>query len=146
MKVREILDAKGRGVVTVRPEASVSTVVHRLVLERIGALVVSEDGRHIAGVVTESDIVRALAADGAAAVASGRRVAELMTRNVATCTPEDTVKRVMAEMTRRRVRHLPVVEDGRLVGIVSIGDVVKSRLGEVEEETTMLRDSYLASR
>jgi CBS domain-containing protein len=145
MKVREILDAKGRGVVTVRPEASVSTVVHRLVLERIGALVVSEDGRHIAGVVTESDIVRALAADGAAAVASGRRVAELMTRNVATCTPEDTVKRVMAEMTRRRVRHLPVVEGGGLAGIVSIGDVVKSRLEEAEEETTMLRDTYLAS-
>ena len=145
MKVREILDAKGRGVVTVRPEASVSTVVHRLVLERIGALVVSEDGRHIAGVVTESDIVRALAADGAAAVASGRRVAELMTRNVATCTPEDTVKRVMAEMTRRRVRHLPVVEDGGLAGIVSIGDVVKSRLEEVELEADVLRDAYIAA-
>ena len=145
MKVREILDAKGRGVVTVRPEASVSTVVHRLVLERIGALVVSEDGRHIAGVVTESDIVRALAADGAAAVASGRRVAELMTRNVATCTPEDTVKRVMAEMTRRRVRHLPVVEGGGLAGIVSIGDVVKSRLEEVELEADVLRDAYIAA-
>ena len=145
MKVREILDAKGRGVVTVRPEASVSTVVHRLVLERIGALVVSEDGRHIAGVVTESDIVRALAKDGAAAVASGRRVAELMTRNVATCTPEDTVKRVMAEMTRRRVRHLPVVEGGGLAGIVSIGDVVKSRLGEVELEADVLRDAYIAA-
>jgi CBS domain-containing protein len=145
MEVREILDAKGRGVVTVRPEASVSTVVHRLVLERIGALVVSEDGRHIAGVVTESDIVRALAADGAAAVASGRRVAELMTRNVATCTPEDTVKRVMAEMTRRRVRHLPVVEGGGLAGIVSIGDVVKSRLGEVELEADVLRDAYIAA-
>ena len=145
MKVREILDAKGRGVVTVRPEASVSTVVHRLVLERIGALVVSEDGRHIAGVVTESDIVRALAAAGAAAVASGRRVAELMTRNVATCTPEDTVKRVMAEMTRRRVRHLPVVEGGGLAGIVSIGDVVKSRLEEVELEADVLRDAYIAA-
>jgi CBS domain-containing protein len=145
MKVREILDAKGRGVVTVRPEASVSTVVHRLVLERIGALVVSEDGRHIAGVITESDIVRALAADGAAAVASGRRVAELMTRNVATCAPEDTVKRVMAEMTRRRVRHLPVVEGGGLAGIVSIGDVVKSRLEEVELEADVLRDAYIAA-
>jgi CBS domain-containing protein len=145
MRVREILDAKGRGVVTVRPEASVSTVVHRLVLERIGALVVSEDGRHIAGVITESDIVRALAADGAAAVASGRRVAELMTRNVATCTPEDTVKRVMAEMTRRRVRHLPVVEGGGLAGIVSIGDVVKSRLEEVELEADVLRDAYIAA-
>jgi CBS domain-containing protein len=145
MRVREILDAKGRGVVTVRPEASVSTVVHRLVLERIGALVVSEDGCHIAGVITESDIVRALAADGAAAVASGRRVAELMTRNVATCTPEDTVKRVMAEMTRRRVRHLPVVEGGGLAGIVSIGDVVKSRLEEVELEADVLRDAYIAA-
>jgi CBS domain-containing protein len=145
MKVREILDTKERDVVTVRPEASVSTVVHRLVLERIGALVVSEDGRHIAGVVTESDIVRALAADGAAAVASGRRVAELMTRNVATCTPEDTVKRVMAEMTRRRVRHLPVVEGGGLAGIVSIGDVVKSRLEEVELEADVLRDAYIAA-
>ena len=145
MKVREILDAKGRGVVTVRPEASVSTVVHRLVLERIGALVVSEDGRHIAGVVTESDIVRALAADGAAAVASGRRVAELMTRNVATCTPEDTVKRVMAEMTRRRVRHLPVVEGGGLAGIVSIGDVVKNRLDELEMEAAVMRDAYLGA-
>ena len=145
MKVREILDAKGRGVVVVRPEASVSTVVHRLVLERIGALVVSEDGRHIAGVITESDIVRALAADGAAAMASGRRVAELMTREVATCAPEDDVKHVMAEMTRRRVRHLPVVEGGGLAGIVSIGDVVKSRLGEAEEEAATLRDTHLPS-
>ncbi len=146
MKVREILDAKGRDVVTIRPEATVSTALHRLVQERIGALVVSEDGHRVAGVVSESDIVRALAAEGAALVAGGRRVADLVTREVATCTAEDTVKHVMAEMTRRRVRHLPVVEDGRLVGIVSIGDVVKSRLEEAEEETTMLRDSYLASR
>ncbi len=146
MKVREILDAKGRGVVTIRPETTVSTALHRLVQERIGALVVSEDGQRVAGVVSESDIVRALAAEGAALVAGGRRVADLVTREVATCTPEDTVKHVMAEMTRRRVRHLPVVEDGRLVGIVSIGDVVKSRLEEAEEETTMLRDTYLASR
>jgi CBS domain-containing protein len=146
MKVREILDAKGRDVVTIRPEATVSTALHRLVQERIGALVVSEDGHRVAGVVSESDIVRALAAEGAALVAGGRRVADLVTREVATCTAEDTVKHVMAEMTRRRVRHLPVVEDGRLVGIVSIGDVVKSRLEEAEEETTMLRDTYLASR
>jgi CBS domain-containing protein len=146
MKVREILDAKGRGVVTIRPEATVPTALHRLVQERIGALVVSEDGHRVAGVVSESDIVRALAAEGAALVAGGRRVADLVTREVATCTPEDTVKHVMAEMTRRRVRHLPVVEDGRLAGIVSIGDVVKSRLEEAEEETTMLRDTYLASR
>jgi CBS domain-containing protein len=145
MKVREILDAKGRGVITVRPEATVATALDRLVRERIGALVVSEDGRRVAGVLSERDVVRALAAEGAATVAGGRRVAELMTREVATCAPEDDVRHVMAEMTRRRVRHLPVVEGGGLAGIVSIGDVVKSRLEEAEEETATLRDTYLAS-
>jgi CBS domain-containing protein len=145
MKVREILDAKGRGVVTVRPEATVATALDRLVRERIGALVVSGDGRRVAGVLFERDVVRALAAEGAALVAGGRRVAEVMTREVATCAPEDDVGQVMAEMTRRRVRHLPVVEGGGLVGIVSIGDVVKSRLEETEGETATLRDAYLAS-
>jgi CBS domain-containing protein len=145
MKVREILDAKGRGVVTVRPEATVTTALDRLVRDRIGALVVSEDGHHVAGVLSERDLVRALAAEGAALVAGGRRVAELMTREVATCAPEDDVGRVMAEMTRRRVRHLPVVEGGGLAGIVSIGDVVKSRLGEAEEEAATLRDTHLPS-
>ena len=146
MKVREILDAKGRDVVTVRPEDTVADALQRLAQERVGALVVSADGRHVAGVLAERDVVRALAGEGAAAVAADRRVAELMARDVITCTPEDTVVQVMAEMTRRRVRHLPVVEGGVLAGIVSIGDVVKSRLGEAEEEATLLRDIYLPSR
>lgn len=146
MKAREILDAKGRDVVTVRPEDTVADALRRLARERIGALVVSADGRRVAGVLAERDVVRALAGEGAAVVAGDRRVAGLMTRDVITCTPEDTVVQVMAEMTRRRVRHLPVVEDGMLAGIVSIGDVVKSRLGEAEEEATMLRDIYLPSR
>lgn len=145
MKVREILEAKGQGVVTIRSDATLSTAVHRLALERVGALVVSDDGARIAGILSERDVVAALAREGADLLAAGRRVAELMTRNVVTCGPDDTVKHLMAEMTRRRVRHLPVVVGDRLVGIVSIGDVVKSRLGEVELEATVLREAYIAT-
>ena len=145
MKVRTILDTKGRRVVTIRPDASVSTAVHRLVLERIGALVVSEDGHKVAGIISERDIIQSLAKSGQDLLTSGRRVAELMEHNVITCTPDDTVQQVMAEMTRRRVRHLPVIEGGGLVGIISIGDVVKSRLEEVELEANVLREAYLVS-
>lgn len=145
MKVRGILDAKGRDVVTIRPDATVVTAVHRLALERVGALVVSEDGIRIAGILSERDIVGALAGEGADLLSTGRRVADLMTRHVVTCGPDDTVKQLMAEMTRRRIRHLPVVEGGRIAGIVSIGDVVKSRLEEVEMEATVLRDAYIAA-
>jgi len=119
--------------------------VHRLVLERIGALVVSEDGHKVAGIISERDIIQALAKSGPDLLTSGRRVAELMEHNVITCTSDDTVQQVMAEMTRRRVRHLPVIEGGGLVGIISIGDVVKSRLEEVELEANVLREAYLVS-
>ena len=145
MKVREILDAKGQSVVTIRSDATLSTAVHRLALERIGALVVSDDGVRVAGILSERDVVEGLARDGADLLATGRRVADLMTRNVVTCGPDDTSRHLMAEMTRRRVRHLPVVVGDRLVGIVSIGDVVKSRLGEVELEATVLREAYIAT-
>ena len=145
MKVREILDAKGRGVVTIRSDTTLSTAVHRLALERVGALVVSDDGARVDGILSERDVVAGLARDGADLLAAGRRVADLMTHNVITCGPDDTVKQLMAEMTRRRVRHLPVVVGDRLVGIVSIGDVVKSRLGEVELEATVLREAYIAT-
>ena len=146
MKVRTILDTKGRHVVTTRPDASVSTAVHRLVLERIGALVVSEDGHKVAGIISERDIIQALAKSGPDLLTSCRRVAELMEHNVITCTPDDTVQQVMAEMTRRRVRHLPVMEGGGLVGIISIGDVVKHRLGELEEEAGAMREYISGSR
>ena len=145
MQVREILSAKGGRVVTIRPDATVATAVHRLALERVGALVVSEDGSAIAGILSERDVVGALAEQGAGILAVDFRVGDLMTRRVVTCRPEDQVKTVMAEMTRRRVRHLPVVENGRLVGIVSIGDIVKSRLEEMELETLVLRDAYIAA-
>ena len=144
MKVQEILAHKGNKVVTIRPDATVSTAVHRLALERIGALVVSEDGRSIQGVLSERDIIKALAEDGAAILAPDRRVRDLMTRGVRTCRPDDPVKAVMAEMTRHRFRHMPVVQAGRLVGVISIGDVVKTRLDEMELETVMLREAYIA--
>jgi CBS domain-containing protein len=144
MKVQEILAHKGNKVVTIRPDATVSTAVHRLALERIGALVVSEDGTSIAGVLSERDIILALADEGAAVLAPDRRVRDLMTKGVRTCRPEDAVKAVMAEMTRHRFRHMPVVEGTRLVGVVSIGDVVKSRLDEMELETVVLREAYIA--
>ena len=140
MKVREILDVKGRRVVTIRPDATVGTAVHRLALERIGALVVSDDGRRVAGILSERDVVAAFAGEGAELLSTGRRVADVMTHNVVTCTPDDSVKHVMREMTRRRFRHLPVLEGGQLVGIVSIGDVVKHRLEEMRHEVEALQE------
>lgn len=146
MKARDILDKKGRRVVTIRADASIETAIHRLALERIGALVVSEDGEIVEGIVSERDILHALAREGGAILGPGRQVAEIMTRAVRTCGPEDNVKHLMDTMTRYRVRHLPVVEDGRLIGLVSIGDVVKNRLEEMELETNVLRDVVLAAR
>ena len=145
MQVRDILAAKGQRVVTIRPDATIATAVHRMALERVGALVVSEDGITIAGILSERDIIHGLAEDGGEIMGTDRRIADLMTRNVITCGPEDKVKTVMAEMTRRRFRHVPVVDNGRLAGIVSIGDVVKSRLEEMDLETLVLRDAYIAA-
>lgn len=144
MKVQEILAHKGNKVVTIRPDATISTAVHRMSLERVGALVVSEDGISIAGILSERDLIQALAEDGGAILAPDRHVRDLMTKGVRTCRPDDPVKGVMAEMTRHRFRHMPVVEAGRLVGIVSIGDVVKTRLDEMELETVVLREAYIA--
>lgn len=144
MKTREILTKKGHRVVTISRDASIETAIHRLALERIGALVVSEDGQRLEGIISERDIIRALAEEGPAILGPGRKVAEIMTAAPYTCSPEDTVKELMDRMTRYRVRHLPVVEQGRLVGIVSIGDVVKNRLEEMELEANVLRDVVLA--
>jgi CBS domain-containing protein len=144
MKVQEILAHKGNKVVTIRPDATIATAVHRMALERIGALVVSEDGTSIAGILSERDLIQGLAEDGGGILAPDRHVRDLMTKGVRTCRPDDPVKGVMAEMTRHRFRHMPVVEAGRLVGIVSIGDVVKTRLDEMELETVVLREAYIA--
>jgi CBS domain-containing protein len=143
MTVAAILRSKGSKVATTRPEVTVAAAVKRLRMENIGALVVSEDGEHILGIISERDIILALAHSGADLL--GRPVSEVMTRDVRTCRPEDSVRDLMAVMTRYRIRHLPVVEQGRLCGIISIGDVVKKRLEEVELERDVMRDSYLAT-
>ncbi len=143
MKVDTMLAAKGDKVVTARPDATVATIIRMLKLEGIGALVVSEDGEKILGIISERDVVRALVDHGGEVLKM--RVDELMTHSVKTCTPDANIKDVMAEMTRSRVRHLPVVRDGKLSGIISIGDVVKNRLEELETETSVLRD-YIVGR
>lgn len=141
MNVETILRGKGQTVATIRPEETVGAVVDRLVSQNIGALVVSADGASVDGIISERDIVHGLADRGAGLLSL--KVADVMTRNVITCDPADTVDQLMAEMTNRRIRHFPVVQEGRLCGIVSIGDVVKNRLDEVEYEARSLR-SFIA--
>lgn len=143
MKVEDILSAKGNQVATVHPDTRVATACRRLREEGIGALVVSGDGARVDGLLSERDIVLALAVHGPALV--DMPVSRLMSRNVATCTPRHSIRHLMREMTRLRTRHLPVVDAGRLCGIVSIGDVVKHRLEEVELESNVLRDAYLGT-
>jgi CBS domain-containing protein len=142
MNVDAILRAKGNSVATIAPDATVARAVHELKTRGIGALVVSEDGRGVAGILSERDIVHALAEHGAALMTM--TVDALMTRRVVTCKPEDTVSELMARMTERRFRHLPVMREGALIGIVSIGDLVKNRIDEVQFEADSLR-SFITS-
>jgi len=141
MNVETILRNKGDWVATIRPDATIADAVNTLNRERIGALVVSADGNSVDGMLSERDIVIAL--DDYGTELLSRPVDEIMTRNIVTCDPADTVQELMAEMTNRRFRHIPVVKDGRLRGIVSIGDLVKNRLDEVEFEANSLR-SFIA--
>jgi len=141
MNVETILRNKGNWVATIRPDATVAAAVDLLNRERIGAIVVSEDGEGVDGILSERDIVIALAEHGEDLLS--RPVDQIMTRKVITCDPADSVGELMAEMTNRRIRHFPVVAGGRLIGIVSIGDLVKSRLDEVEFEANSLR-SFIA--
>jgi len=143
MKIGDVLKRKGSGVVTMRSDSTIDTVVRRMRLERIGAVIISPDGKSVVGILSERDILHALAEHGTALLAL--KAEDLMTREVVTCGREDTLQSVMVKMTQRRIRHLPVVEQGQLAGIVSIGDAVKSRLEEVELEANVLRDSYLAT-
>ena len=143
MKVADILHAKGADVEVIRPEAKVLLAVHRLRMQNVGALVVTRDGAKVEGVLSERDVVRGLARHGADLL--DMSVVAVMTRNVPVCSPDDSVAHVMREMTRTRNRHVPVVRGGRLCGIVSVGDVVKHRLEEMELETSVLRDAYLAT-
>ena len=141
MNVDSILKTKGNVVVTVTPDEKVAVAAAKLKREKIGALIVSEDGIGVSGILSERDIARALADHGAGL--GELAVGELMTRKVITCTPDDTVENLMATMTKHRIRHLPVMARGALCGVVSIGDVVKNRLEEVGREADSLR-AYIA--
>ncbi|MGH8975480.1 MAG: CBS domain-containing protein, partial [Acidimicrobiia bacterium] len=125
-------------------EATVAVAIQLFTSKGIGALVVISDAEGVEGVLSERDVVRGLARFQGEILSM--RVADVMSRPAPVCTRADTVKQVMAEMTRTRHRHLPVVDNARLAGIVSIGDVVKSRLEELELETNVLRDAYIAHR
>jgi CBS domain-containing protein len=138
MRIRDLLRNKGTTVATVRPDATVLDLLAALAEHNIGAVVVSPDGATIAGIASERDVVRRLHEHGAGLL--GRPVSEIMTAEVRTCEPGADVDDLRRTMTEHRIRHLPVVEDGRLAGIVSIGDVVKSTIGELESEREYLVD------
>lgn len=143
MKISALLAAKGASVVTIRPDASIGEAVAALGLHNVGALVVSTDGEVVGGIVSERDIVRALGQLGSGVLEP--QVATIMSSDVHTCSPEDTVESLMATMTEHRVRHVPVVDGGVLAGMVSIGDVVKNRMEELEQDRDALVD-YINAR
>lgn len=138
MRARQILDRKGSEVATVTPDTTVRDAVVELSRHNVGALVVSPDGSEVVGIMSERDVVRRLASDGAAVL--DRPVEVIMKRQVMTCTSDTSCDDLMATMTTGRFRHVPVVDDGRLAGIVSIGDVVKVRIDELAFERTQLAD------
>jgi CBS domain-containing protein len=138
MTVKAILSAKGTEVLTIEPTTNVAAAAKLLAERKIGALVVTGPDQRVVGIVSERDIVQELAAHGPAAL--DLALTEVMTRKVTTCSASDTISSVMERMTAGKFRHLPVLEQGRLAGIVSIGDVVKHRLQEMEREQSALRD------
>ncbi len=142
MTVKAIVSRKGGDVVTIAPTARLVDAVKILAERRIGAVVVTGPGDRVTGILSERDIVRVLAERGPAALDD--QVAAVMTRKVATCTGAETLAAIMEQMTTGKFRHLPVVEQNRLVGIISIGDVVKQRLEEIEGESNALRE-YIAT-
>ena len=141
MTVLSILGKKGSDVITLPATATLSEICEMLAKKRIGAVLIV-DGAKISGIVSERDIVRRLAASGASALNSA--AADCMTKKLVTCTRSDTIPFIMEKMTQGRFRHIPVVEDGALVGVISIGDVVKHRIAEVEREADELR-SYISA-
>ena len=139
MNVRSILERKGADVATIGVDASLADAAALLRDRRIGALVVTPDRSTIAGIVSERDVVRAVASHGASAL--GREITSVMTSNVRTCNPGDSVERLMELMTEHRIRHLPVADDaGKLAGIISIGDVVKARVTQLHIENQALAE------
>jgi CBS domain-containing protein len=142
MHVKNILSAKGSHVVTIEPTATLEVAVRTLAEHKIGALLVLGPDRRIIGILSERDIVRVLAEHGASVLA--QPLAQVMTRKVVTCSPSETIGVIMEQMTAGKFRHVPVIEQDQIVGVVSIGDVVKYRLQEMEHESAALRD-YIQS-
>lgn len=138
MTVKTILSTKGNEVITIEPTATLEQASGVLAARRIGALVVLGADRRVIGILSERDVVRALSEGGSGALRLP--VAQAMTRTVVTCGESETISEIMEQMTRGRFRHIPVVAQDRLIGIISIGDVVKQRLLEMEREQEALRD------
>jgi CBS domain-containing protein len=143
MTVSVILADKGRDIVTIEPNATLSAAVHLLAEKRIGAALILGADRRIAGIISERDVVRALAERGAAAL--DEPVSRTMTRKVETCTESEAVATIMERMTAGKFRHMPVVAQGRLIGVVSIGDIVKHRVHEMERESVAMRDYIMTA-
>jgi CBS domain-containing protein len=143
MTVSTILSEKGRDIVTIEPGASLAAAAKLLAEKRIGAVLVLGADRRLVGIISERDIVWALAARGATAL--DEPVSQTMTRRVETCNERETIGSIMERMTDGKFRHVPVIEQGRLAGIVSIGDVVKHRLREIERESAAMRDYILTA-
>jgi CBS domain-containing protein len=137
MKVADILSVKGADVVTIREDEPIAAAIALLARNRIGAVLVVDQDNTVKGIFSERDVVHALHQHRADLF--DKRVADLMTREVVTCLPGDNIAAIMAMMTSGRFRHIPVLEDGKLAGIISIGDVVKSRIAEAESEVDALR-------
>ncbi len=144
MKVSDILDTKGASVKTIRSDATILEFAQRLRAEKMGVMVVMGANGALDGILSERDLAYGLAEHGAAV--AGLTVGQLMTRAVITCSPSDTVSSISRVMTQRRIRHLPVVDAGALVGLVSIGDALKYRIEEIQLETSLLRDYAIARR
>jgi CBS domain-containing protein len=142
MNVASILKVKGKSVATARPEDTLESIAQKLASRKIGAIVIVGDGGNVTGIISERDIVRAVAEQGAASLQ--QPVSNVMTTSVMSCNESSTLEQMMAVMTQGRFRHVPVIEEGALVGIISIGDVVKHHIAEVEMEVTAMRD-YLAT-
>jgi len=137
MSVTQILKLKGSSeVVTISPDTNVTVAVATLAEKRFGALVVSVTGNDIAGIISERDIVRALAREAGGCLTMP--VSKLMTENVVSCDLSDTANSVLKRMTEGRFRHMPVIDDGKMVGLLSIGDVVKARMNEIEQENAAM--------
>lgn len=142
MNVASILKAKGKSVATARPDDTIEAISQKLSSRRIGAVVIVGDSGQVVGIISERDIIRAIADKGSAALPM--TAGDVMTTGVMSCSESSTLEQMMTVMTQGRFRHVPVIEEGALVGIVSIGDIVKHHIAEVEMEVTAMRD-YLAT-